>query len=453
MKNKFELALFILLTIAMTACAAVPSKTPPNGDPTSQNTPVDSPQPTNSTVKNGVIKSEQERIELDASGEDYQGIAANMNAFGYDLYHLLSKDNDANLFFSPYSITQALAMTFAGAHGQTETEMADVLHFPLPQADLHRQINGLDQSLYFLPDDLKEREDAFQLNIANAIWGQTGYPFKSSYLDLIAESYGAGIHLVDFVKSAENARKTINNWVEDQTNGKIKDLIPSGALDSLTRLVLTNAIYFKATWQKEFNEDLTHPTDFVISANQTVTVEMMEQKNRFNYQFTDEIQMVELPYVNSRYAMVLLMPRQGDLNQFVQGFDLAGYRQLMEGKKQGEILLSLPKFEFEGSFSASQALKELGMSTPFTEAADFSGIYEQGAQPLFISDVIHKAFVAVDEQGTEAAAATAVIVGATSAMPEEDPIKMVFDHPFMFMIQDRESGLILFMGNVINPTD
>ncbi len=453
MKNKIDLAFFMLFAIALTACAASPSQTPQNAAPTSYNTPMELPLPTNSTINNGVIKSDQERIVLDASGEDYQATAANMNAFGYDLFHLLSKESETNLFFSPYSIIQALAMTFAGARGQTENEMAGVLHFPITQTELHSQINGLDQSLYLLPDYLKEKEDAFQLNIANAIWGQTGYPFKSSYLDLIAESYGAGIHLVDFIKSAEKARKTINNWVEDQTNGKIKDLIPLGALDSYTRLVLTNAIYFKATWQKEFNEDLTHPTDFLISTNQTVSVDMMNQKNRFNYQFTDKIQMIELPYMNSRYAMVLLMPRDGDLNQFVQGFDLVGYNQLMAGKKQGDILLSMPKFEFEDSFSVSQALKELGMPTPFTENADFSGMYEQGAQPLYISDVIHKAFVAVDEQGTEAAAATAVIVGATSAMPEEDPLEMVFDHPFMFIIQDRESGLILFMGNVINPTN
>jgi len=465
MKKGLMVMIFLLM---ITACTSgLPEKTPdgypgalttppiitPNGYPTPATGTTETQQPAPESIKDGVIKSNQKRIELDTPAQDYQEIAANMNAFGYDLYHLLSKDNDTNFFFSPYSITQAMAMTLAGARGETETEMANVLHFQLSQDDLHSRINGLDQSLYRVPENLKDMPDAFQLNVANTIWGQSGYPFKSSYLDLIAESYGAGIHLVDFVKSAEKARITINKWVANQTNDKIKDLISPGALDSFTRLVLTNAIYFNATWQKEFNKKLTHSADFATTADQIVPVDMMEQKGQFNYQYNDEIQMIEIPYMNSRYSMVLLMPRQSDLNKFIQGFDLASYNLLMKSKKQGEILLKMPKFEFESSFSVSNALKDLGMTTPFTDAADFSGMYEQGAQPLYISDVIHKAFVAVDEEGTEAAAATAVIVGATSVMPEEEPLEMIFNHPFMLLIRDRESGLILFLGNVINPAN
>lgn len=451
--------MLLVVMLALSACTPATPTSPtdayPSPDNDSQSTivPTATEQGKMVEVGEGLISSNRDRISVEADAQDFQDLAQNINRFGNDLYKSLANNNQENLFFSPYSISQALSMTLAGAQGETESEMANVLHFDLPQGDLHNRLNGLDQSLYQVPDYLKDQEDAFQLNIANAVWGQTGYPFKAAYLDLLAESYGEGIHLLDFVNAAEKARLKINDWVAQETNQKIQDLIPAGAIDSLTRLVLTNAIYFNAAWQQEFNEDLTQPADFYLSDQQVASVDMMEQKNRFNYQFTEEFQMAEIFYLNSRYSMVLLMPRQTSLAEFSQTFDYDRYVEILYGVKSGEMILKMPKFEYESSFSAGSVLKSLGINTPFTASADFGGMYEEGAQPLFISDVIHKAYVSVDEQGTEAAAATAVIVGATSIQPEEDPIEMVFDHPFLFVIRDRQSGLILFMGNMVNPLD
>jgi len=340
----------------------------------------------------------------------------------------------------------------AGAQGQTEKEMADVLHYNLPQNTIHPQINCLDQSLYVVPEWLKDQETSFQLNVANALWGQSDYPFKTSFLDNLAEYYGAGMNLEDFKTSSELARQSINNWVAQQTENKIKDLIPEGALNEMTRLVLTNAIYFNANWQEEFNKDLTASEDFVVDEKTTVAAEMMQLEHRFGYLKTEDIQMVEIPYLNSRYSMVLAMPISSDLKLFAQNTSLEQITQSIREFKNGPAVLKIPKFKFETSFSVSTTLQALGMVTPFApESADFSGMFEPGADPLFISNVIHKAFVAVDEKGTEAAAATAVLMEATSAQIEEEPVLLTFDHPFLFIIRDNESGLILFMGNMTNP--
>jgi len=398
------------------------------------------------------ISSSRARQLSDTDPGDFISIASQMNGFGLDLYNLLSQQQDGNIFFSPYSISLALSMTFAGASGKTEQEMAQVLHYSLPQNQLHQQINGLDQSLYIIPEWLKDQETSFQLNVANALWGQSDYAFKSTFLDLLAGSYGAGMNLLDFKTGYEKARKLINDWVEDQTEDKIKDLIPEGALNELTRLVLTNAIYFNASWQKEFGKDLTKPADFIVNEKTTVSIPMMQIQNNFGYSKTNDIQIVNVPYLNSRYSMVLMMPLSVELSNFAQQLDLESLDQSLSALQNGTVILKMPKFEFDSSFSVSSALQDLGMISPFSKTdADFSGMYESGSDPLFISDVIHKAFVAVDEKGTEAAAATAVIMEATSAMPEEEPELMVFDHPFIFLIRDNESGLILFMGNLVNP--
>jgi serpin B len=260
------------------------------------------------------------------------------------------------------------------------------------------------------------------------------------------------MNLEDFKTSSEQARQSINDWVAQQTEDKIKDLIPQGALNEMTRLVLTNAIYFNANWQEEFNKDLTASEDFVVDETTTVPAEMMQLEHRFGYLKNEDVQMVEIPYLNSRYSMVLAMPISSDLSLFAQNLSLEQLSQSIGEFKNGQIILKMPKFKFETSFSVSSTLQALGMITPFSpESADFSGMFEPGADPLFISNVIHKAFVAVDEKGTEAAAATAVIMEATSAQIEEEPVLLTFNHPFLFLIRDNESGLILFMGNMTNP--
>jgi serpin B len=451
------LFIFTLLLSSTAACiptntqtsepAGVISPTAPSVEPTKT-----AQNPASSGDEGELVSSALDRDLVEAKPEDFSAVAGQMNAFGMDLYQLLSTQQAGNLFFSPYSISLALSMTFAGAQGQTEQEMADVLHYQLPQDQIHAQINGLDQSLYVVPEWLKDQETSFQLNVANALWGQSGYAFKSSFLDVLAKNYGAGMHLVDFKTATEAARQMINDWVADQTEDKILDLVPEGALSELTRLVLTNAIYFNANWQDEFDEALTAPGDFIVDNSTTVSAEMMQIEEGFDFLQTEELQMVSVPYLNSRYSMVLLMPLTMDLQEFAQNVTLEQLSQNLDQMNKGPVLLKMPKFKFESSFSVSSALQSLGMTTPFSPVnADFSAMFEPGADPLFIGDVLHKAFVAVDEQGTEAAAATAVIMETTSAMEEEEPVMLTFDHPFLFLIRDNESGLILFMGNMTNP--
>jgi len=454
MKKKISIIFILIVILGVSACVPYSLNSPEpvkTIDPTLPNVePTAFPAPPSEGIQS--ISSSKVRQPVDSKPVEFSTIASQMNAFGMDLYQQLSEQQSGNLFFSPYSISLALSMTLAGAQGQTEKEMADVLHYNLPQNTIHPQINGLDQSLYVVPEWLKDQETSFQLNVANALWGQSDYPFKTSFLDNLAEYYGAGMNLEDFKTSSELARQSINNWVAQQTENKIKDLIPEGALNEMTRLVLTNAIYFNANWQEEFNKDLTASEDFVVDEKTTVAAEMMQLEHRFGYLKTEDIQMVEIPYLNSRYSMVLAMPISSDLKLFAQNTSLEQITQSIREFKNGPAVLKIPKFKFETSFSVSTTLQALGMVTPFApESADFSGMFEPGADPLFISNVIHKAFVAVDEKGTEAAAATAVLMEATSAQIEEEPVLLTFDHPFLFIIRDNESGLILFMGNMTNP--
>ncbi|PKN88564.1 MAG: serpin family protein [Chloroflexi bacterium HGW-Chloroflexi-8] len=453
---KKKIIIIIILVVIMSVSACVPNSAPTlepgkTIDPTLPGVkPTAFPSPPSEGVQS--ISSSKVRQPIESNPAEFSAIASQMNAFGMDLYQQLSEQQSGNLFFSPYSISLALSMTLTGAQGQTEKEMANVLHYDLPQNSIHPQINGLDQSLYVVPEWLKDQETSFQLNVANALWGQSDYPFKTSFLDKLAEYYGAGMNLEDFKTSSEQARQSINDWVAQQTEDKIKDLIPQGALNEMTRLVLTNAIYFNANWQEEFNKDLTASEDFVVDETTTVPAEMMQLEHRFGYLKNEDVQMVEIPYLNSRYSMVLAMPISSDLSLFAQNLSLEQLSQSIGEFKNGQIILKMPKFKFETSFSVSSTLQALGMITPFSpESADFSGMFEPGADPLFISNVIHKAFVAVDEKGTEAAAATAVIMEATSAQIEEEPVLLTFNHPFLFLIRDNESGLILFMGNMTNP--
>jgi serpin B len=449
-RSKILLTVLVLSVTACTAAAPTLSTDSPAGT-----TPISTQisQGNNMSPENEVLTSALQRIQTTAEPREQQLLAADLNAFGLDLYQLLAAEPEGNLFFSPYSISLALAMTYAGANAETKEQMAQTLHFTLPDDQIHSSLNNLDQSLYVVPEYIENGEGNFQLNIANAIWGQSGYPFRQEYLDLLAQSYGAGLRIMDFKTAAEPARLEINDWVAQQTEDKIKDLIPQGALTSDTRLVLTNAIYFFGAWLHEFSEDATQPADFYLNSGKTYQTDMMNMEERFSYVKNSDLQMVEIPYFNSRYSMVLLMPLETELDQLTNTLDAVGLQSLLDNLMSGQAILSMPKFKFESSFSVNQALKDLGMVNAFTPgSADFSSMSEPDGDPLYISDVIHKAFVAVDEEGTEAAAATAVIMGIESAMPEEvEPVRLVFDHPFLFLIRDRESGLILFLGRVTEP--
>jgi len=379
---------------------------------------------------------------------DLSALVDGNNKFAVGLYQTL-KSGEGNLFYSPYSISMALAMTYAGAKGTTAQQMADTLHFTLSQDSLHTTFNGLDQQLASRGQGAKDKEgQSFKLNIVNALWGQKGYQFLSQYLDLLAQNYGAGMRLLDFRNAPDASRLTINKWVADQTKDKIQDLIPPGAIDTMTRLVLTNAIYFNAAWATAFDKGATQDDKFYLNDGSSVTVPMMHESESLGYAEGSGYKAVELPYDGNELSMVILLPDSGTFTQFENALTADKYGSIIQGLAAKRIALSLPRFKFDSSFSLNQALSTMGMPLAFTDQADFSGM--TGNRDLSISDVIHKAFVSVDESGTEAAAATAVIMRATS-MPLS-PTEVKVDHPFIFVIRDIQTGTVLFIGRVLNPT-
>ena len=393
-----------------------------------------------------VAKSEKPRnispsVEQDEVDELVEG---NMN-FSLDLYHQLKNSESGNLFYSPHSISIALAMVWAGSVGSTETQMADVLHFTLSQDRLHPAFNALDLDLMSRGSGT---EDEFRLSIVNAIWGQTGHYFKQSFLDVIAENYGAGINLLDFASEPETSRIIINEWVDYQTEGRIVNLLPEGSITVSTILVLTNAIYFKADWINQFDEARTQPKYFHFLDGGWVSVDMMTQDADLMYVQGTDFKAVEMPYKGDDTSMVVILPDDGRFEEFETSLNATSINTIIDGLAIEYITLTMPKFSFTYEMEMSQVLKDMGMTDAFEPGlADFSGI--DGTRELFISNVVHKAFVAVDEEGTEAAAATGVTM-PTSAPPPV--LKMVVDHPFIFLIRDKETGAILFLGRVLDPT-
>jgi serpin B len=373
---------------------------------------------------------------------DTAALAKGDNAFATDLYQRLSS-NDGNLFFSPYSISNALAMTYAGARGKTADDMAATLKFPFQGNRLNAAFAGLVQDL-----DRKGEKRKYQLNIANRLWGEKGYGFLPEFVKMCKDAYRAGLEELDFAADPEKARQTINAWVEKETQDKIKDLVPPGTITPATRLVLTNAIYFKANWRHVF-PDVTKKDDFKTAADKTIKVDMMQTLEFFPYAQSDDVQILELPYEQNELSMLVLLPKKVDglsgLEKQLTADNLEKWRGQL---KKHRVNVKLPKFKFTSQFQLSKVLSAMGMGVAFGGQADFSGMTTR--EKLFISDVIHKAFVAVDEKGTEAAAATAVVMRATAI--EEAPMATFYaDHPFVFVIRDNRTGSILFMGRVTQP--
>ncbi len=386
----------------------------------------------------GLLQSDQPRqtpISLEAAQVD--ALVASNTAFALDLYRTLFTRDD-NLFYSPHSLSTALAMMYLGARGDTETQMAEALHYTLPQSQLHTAFNALDQAL------TSHSDAAFQLHLVNAVWGQAGEKFLSAYIDALAQNYGTGLHIVDF-QQADQARRSINQWVAEQTEEKIPELLPTGALDAETALVLTNAIYFKAAWEHTFSEDLTHESAFQLLNGQEVQIPMMQQATSLGYAEKAGTRAVELPYAGGAFSMVLLLPEAGTFERFSQDLDTDTLNALLVDLSPAYVRLTMPKFHFDTALEMKQALMALGMVDAFGDA-DFSGI--DGTRELFIDEVYHQAFVHVDEAGTEAAAATAVVAGRKSARIDQ---VLTLDRPFLFLIRDLDTGTILFLGHVVNP--
>jgi serpin B len=396
-----------------------------------------------------VLQSEKPRdTSPNVTQADSESLVGDNSAFVFDLYQRL-RTEEGNLFYSPYSISLALAMIYAGARGETKQQMADTLQFNLPQDRLHPAFNSLDIELASRGEGAEGKDsEGFRLNIVNAIWGQRDYKFLTSFLDTLAENYGAGLRTLDFVNAPEEARITINEWVSEQTEGKIEDLIPQGLINILTRLVLTNAIYFNTAWALPFDEDVTRDGTFHLLNGGEVVVPMMRQTESFGYTKGDDYQAVELPYDGHELSMVILLPQSNRFDAFEASLDLERLNTILGKLERRQVSLTMPRFEFESSFSLKDTLAAMGMPVAFSESADFSGMTSN--RELFIADVVHKAFVSVDEAGTEAAAATAVVIELTAIA--EMPVTINIDRPSIFLIRDIETGAILFVGRVLNPS-
>jgi len=382
--------------------------------------------------------------------DEIHGLTDQNNAFALDLYQAL-RSRDGNLVYSPYSISLALAMTYAGAREETESQMAQTLHF-LPQNKLHTALNTLDLELAKRGEAQAKDTTPLQLDIANAVWAEQTFPFLKDYLDVIAQNYGAGIQLADFIGQPEAVRKDINGWVSKKTNEKIQDLLPGGVPDPSTKMVLVNAIYFKADWMLPFDSNDTHDAPFHLADGSDVQVKMMSN-SLFGASYTkgDGYQVVELPYQGESAAMDIILPDPGKFGEIEAGLNTQTLNKILGGlQPSGGLELEMPKFNFSTDLDLKDPLTSLGMPDAFdADRADFSGM--TGKKDLYIDTVLHKAFVAVDEKGTEAAAATAVIMDLASAMlPDES---LILDRPFLFLIRDLASGQILFIGRVLNPLE
>jgi serpin B len=378
-------------------------------------------------------------VDLATVGE----LVAGNNRFVFDLFHAIAR-GEVNLFFSPYSVSTALAMTYAGARGMTAEQMANALHYTLPHAQLHPALNALNQQLAATDD-----EGEFQLSLANALWGQEDVEFRAEYLDLLAAHHGAGIRLVDFQSETGRraASERINQWVKDATAERIPHLVEPHVFTELTRLVLTNAVTFDGLWEYPFDE--TRNAGFTLPDGTRVMVPLMRNRSVTRYAAGENWQAAELAYKGGRTHMLILLPAEGRFEEFAHNLDAALVAEIETALAPTDLALYLPRFAYSADLALSETLTQMGMTLAFSESeADFSGMVEIPPR-LYISHVLHKAYVAVDEQGTKAAAATAVSaeVGEENSVPEV----MRVDRPFLFLIRDTEQGTILFLGRMVNP--
>lgn len=400
-----------------------------------------------------IIRFQHETPIPFTASPEVKSVVDGNTAFALALYQKL-KDRPGNLFFSPYSVSTALAMTYAGARGQTESEMAKVLHFNPAQANLPAAFGALGARMNQI-----QRGNRITLTVANSLWYQQDHHFTDAFLDLIRKYYGAEAHPVDFRLSAPAASDEINKWVERETKGKIKDVVEPGQFTDYSRLVLCDAVYFNGKWRYQFKASDTKPAPFHVTTNETVTVPMMYQHSEFKMAHSDDyaVDLLELPYSGNDLSMIILLPQVDyrmsdetqpglpDLEQKLTAENIHAWLAKLDQANPHKTSVRLPRFTTTQSFELAKELGSLGMPSAFNDSADFSGM--DGTTNLFISDVIHKAFVEVNEAGTEAAAATSVHV-ATKSMSN----RFIVDHPFIFLIRENGSGSILFLGRIVDPT-
>jgi serpin B len=394
-------------------------------------------------AENPPPRGEVEETASPGESGDYAAAAESCNGFGINLFQYLAGEEDGNLCVSPLSVAAALTMTYAGARGDTAGEMADVLQIKGDTEAVHAAYGALMKTL------THKGEGKDVLDIANALWPQRGYAFRKAYIDLVRKEYQAGLEELDYTSDPEGCRKTINEWVARKTHDKIEELLGAGTITPATALVLTNAVYFAGTWVHAFPEEATRPMPFHVGGGDPVDVPTMSGKATYGYFEDDAVQVLEMDYKSGELSMVVVLPRERD---GLADLDLTPSRldAMVDGLNPREVQVFVPKFTMEQSFSLAEVLAGMGMPTAFTAQADFTGMAEK--RELFISAVEHETYIKVDEEGTEAAAATAVVVTRTSAAVGPRPPVFKADHPFVYLIRHKVSGAILFLGRVVEPS-
>ncbi|MEI6851734.1 MAG: serpin family protein [Bacteroidota bacterium] len=368
-------------------------------------------------------------------------LIANNNEFAFDLYKNIGQKPE-NMFYSPFSISAAMGMTYAGSKGNTEKQISEVMRFAKNNEAFYGNYKDYLNTINSLNQDL------VNIYTANSLWAQADFAFKQDYIEVIRSQFGGEIKNVNFIKDPEKCRLDINNWVDGKTNKKVENLILPGMIDDLTRLVLVNAIYFKASWEMPFDAKATRKTDFNTSATNVVSADFMTAENNYKYYSEDGISAIEIPYAKGSLSMLIILPKDNNSNISLNNIGKPIYDRIISGLTMTRVKLILPKFKTTSEFELSDVLKQMGMKDAFTDNADFTTM--TGKKDLKISKVIHKAFINVDEAGTEAAAATAVIIRTKSA--PMDVVEFKANHPFMFIIKENTSGSILFAGNVYDPS-
>lgn len=410
----------------------------------------------------GCVGSEDENDDSDrAAGtspdledEDLASLVGNTNGFGFDLYRELIDDADGeNLLLSPASIAMAFAMTYAGASGDTREQMRDVLRYELDDETVHATFHTLQEELDERgvedPTDDDEDSQPVELSIANSAWVDDEFSVADSFVDILEDYYGGGLREVDFSTSPGDARREINEWVEDETEDRITDLLPGGAVEELTRLVLVNAVYFMADWEHPFPESDTADETFTSVGGTTEEVPMMKHDEEFQYAEVDEVKAVDLPYVGGDVSMLVMLPPEGEFQAVDREFDGELYTEIVQSLQEQRGAVHLPRFEFESTFELSEPIEALGMTDAFNEeTANFDEISDDEIS-LSIDEAYHETYIAVDEDGTEAAAATATTIDLES----EPDFEFVANRPFLFVIRDRPTGTILFYGRAVNSKD
>jgi serpin B len=449
MSSRTLIALFLALVLLAAACGteSEPTTTPSGPDET---TTSGAPTPTTPVAAGELVRADLPRATATGvTDEEIAQLVAGNAEFAFDLFRVIA--GDENTMLSPNSIAAALTMTYGGARTTTAEEMRTVLRLALLDERIHAARNELDLRVNAEPPvNPADDSQPFAIRTSNSVWGQPGYPFLDAFLELLATDYDAGVQLADFASDPDGARVAINDWVEERTEGRIEDLIPPGVINQATRLVLVNAIWFKANWANQFDPAQTAPGPFTLLDGSTVGAEMMHGTSTMRYATGDGWESVTVPYAGDA-DMVVVLPDLGRFAEIAAGFGPEDLAAITAGAEVRSVDLTMPKFEFVSEFGLKEPLRTLGMVEAFNPppgegTADFTGITAE--RELFVQDVVHKSFIKVDEQGTEAAAATAVIIGLSAAPP---PATMTLDHPFLFVIQHRSTGEILFIGQVTNP--